>query len=52
MQERYSEGLKKAGKEVQTIVYEEGIHTFGLLNQVKVAAQMFTDIATFINAQQ
>lgn len=42
--------MKKAGKEVETIFYEDGVHTFGLLNQVKVAAQMFTDIATFINA--
>jgi len=41
--------MKKAGKEVQTIFYEEGVHTFALLNQAKVAAQMFQDVATFIN---
>jgi len=41
--------MKKAGKEVQTIFYEEGIHTFALMNQAKVAVQMLVDIATFIN---
>ena len=52
LQQRYSEGMKKAGKEVQTLVYEDGIHTFGLLNQVKLAPQMLVDIVNFINAQQ
>jgi len=42
--------MKKAGKEVQTIFYEEGIHTFALLNQAKVSNQMFLDITTFMNA--
>ncbi|KAG0592334.1 hypothetical protein KC19_1G243700 [Ceratodon purpureus] len=51
-EQRYSEGMKKAGKEVQTLVYEDGIHTFGLLNQVKLAPQMLVDIVNFINAQQ
>lgn len=47
---RYSEGMKKAGKEVQTIFYEEGIHTFALLNQAKLASQMLLDVAAFINS--
>jgi gibberellin receptor GID1 len=47
---RYSEGMKKAGKEIETIFYEDGIHTFGLLNQAKLAQKMIQDIVTFINA--
>ena len=43
--------MEKVGKEVHMISYEDGAHTFGFFNQVKVAAQMFMDIVTFINAQ-
>ena len=31
------------------IVYEEGMHTFGLFNQVNVGKHMMLDIITFIN---
>nr|ABX10763.1 gibberellin receptor GID1-like protein [Physcomitrium patens] len=47
---RFAEGLQKAGKQVQTIFYEEGIHTFALLNQAKVGPKMFLDVAAFINS--
>ena len=49
-QMRYAEGLKKAGKQVEVHFYEDGIHTFGLLNQYKLANQMLHDIETFVHS--
>lgn len=50
-QMRYAEALKKAGKQVEVHFYEDGIHTFGLLNQYKLATHMMHDIETFVHSQ-
>ncbi|KAG0608703.1 hypothetical protein M758_8G125700 [Ceratodon purpureus] len=45
---RYAEDMKKAGKRVQVLYYEDGIHLMCHFNQAGVAEQMMSDIVSFI----
>lgn len=49
---RYAEGMKKAGKSVQVLYYEDGVHLFGQFNQVEIGKQMQVDIVSFFESHQ
>lgn len=49
---RYAEGMKKAGKSVQVLFYEDGVHLMGHFNQVGIAKQMLIDIVSFLESHQ
>ena len=45
---RYAEDMKKVGKRVQVLFYEDGIHLMCHLNQAGIAKQMLIDIVSFL----